>query len=136
MSRYVIGPNSELVLYDAALDTMLNNPRGDVGKYLARRGRLTTALAKRQVGVRTGHLRASITMRQGRDARGQYVKIGSNVRHALLHHEGTRPHVIVAQRAHVLVFMKRGKVIHTPIVFHPGTKPNRYLSDNLPTMLL
>ena len=60
---------------------------------------------------------------------GQVMKVGSDVRHALWHHEGTRPHPIVGRR--VLRFVKNGKVVFAHKVMHPGTRPNRYLSDNL-----
>ena len=89
------------------------------------------AAAKAQVGVRTGALRSSIHMRHLRDSRGQYVKIGSNLDYALLHHQGTKPHVIRPDRAKVLRFVRGSRIIYTTSVMHPGTKANRYLSDNL-----
>ncbi len=113
------------------LDFMLNNPSGDVGKYLAKKGRIVQAAAKAQVGVRTGALRASIHMRHLRDSRGQFVKIGSALNYALLHHEGSKPHIIVPDRATVLRFVNRGRVVYAHSVMHPGTKANRYLTDNL-----
>jgi len=120
-----------VVFRKAELDFMLNSPEGDVGKYLAKKGRLIMAAAKAQVGVRTGALRSSIHMRHLRDSRGQYVKIGSNLDYALLHHQGTKPHVIRPDRAKVLRFVRGSRIIYTTSVMHPGTKANRYLSDNL-----
>lgn len=120
-----------VVFRKAELDFLLNSPEGDVGKYLAKKGRLIMAAAKAQVGVRTGALRSSIHMRHLRDSRGQYVKIGSNLDYALLHHQGTKPHVIRPDRAKVLRFVRGSRVIYTTSVMHPGTKANRYLSDNL-----
>jgi len=122
---------SYVVIRKAELDFLLNNPSGAVGRYLAKKGRIITAAAKAQVGVRTGALRASIHMRHLRDSRGQFVKIGSALNYALMHHEGTKPHVIAAKRAPVLRFVNRGRVIYAHAVMHPGTKPNRYLTDNL-----
>ena len=113
------------------LDFLLNSPEGDVGRYLANKGRLITVAAKAQVGVRTGALRSSIHMRHLRDSRGQYVKIGSNLDYALLHHQGSKPHVIRPDRAKVLRFVRGSRIIYTSSVMHPGTKANRYLSDNL-----
>ena len=110
---------------------MLNNPSGDVGRYLAKKGRIVQAAARSQVGVRTGALRASIHMRHLRDSRGQYVKIGSALNYALLHHEGSKPHLIVPKRATVLKFATRGRMVYAHAVMHPGTKANRYLTDNL-----
>ena len=120
-----------VVFRKAELDFLLNSPEGDVGKYLAKKGRLLMAAAKTQVGVRTGALRSSIHMRHLRDSRGQYVKIGSNLDYALLHHQGTKPHVIRPDRAKVLRFVRGSRIIYTTSVMHPGTKANRYLSDNL-----
>lgn len=120
-----------VVIRKVELDFMLNNPSGDVGRYLAKKGRIVQAAAKAQVGVRTGALRSSIHMRHLRDSRGQYLKIGSELNYALLHHEGSRPHLIVAKRATVLRFVNRGRVVYAHSVMHPGTKANRYLTDNL-----
>lgn len=117
------------------LDFVLNNPSGDVGRYLARKGRLVTMAAKGQAGVRTGALRASIHMRHLRDSRGQFVRVGSALNYAYLHHEGTKPHVITPNRAQVLRFANRGRIIYAHAVMHPGTKPNRYLTDNLRLVL-
>ena len=87
--------------------------------------------AKAKVGVKTGRLRRSIHMRHHRDMRGQYIWIGSDVNYALMHHEGTRPHLIRPNRAKILVFTSRGQVIKTSLVRHPGTRANKYLSDSL-----
>lgn len=122
---------TRLYLYPGPLDYMLNNPNGDVGKHLANRGRLIEAAAKRQVGVKTGRLRSSIHMRHLRDTRGQYVTVGSDVRYALMHHEGTRPHHIRPTTGKMLKFMSKGNLVFAHAVMHPGTKANKYLSDNL-----
>ena len=92
-------------------------------------------LARAQVGVRTGALRASIHMRHMRDTRGQYVKIGSPLNYALIHHEGSKPHLIKPNKAHVLRYVSKGRVMYAHAVMHPGTKPNRYLTDNLRAVL-
>jgi len=115
----------------AELDFLLNNPSGSVGRYLARKGRMVTVAARAQVGVRTGALRASIHMRHLRDSRGQFVRIGSALNYALMHHEGTKPHLITPNRAQVLRFVKGSRVVYAHSVMHPGTKPNKFLTDNL-----
>ncbi len=120
-----------VVIRRAELDFMLNNPSGDVGRYLAKKGRIIQAAARAQVGVRTGALRASIHMRHLRDSRGQFIKVGSSLNYALLHHEGSKPHIIVPDRATILKFATRGRVVYAHAVRHPGTKANRYLTDNL-----
>lgn len=113
------------------LDKYLNSPGGEVGKHLKRKGRLVTAAAKGQVGVRTGALRQSIHMRHLRDSRGQYIKVGSPLPYARMHHEGTKPHMIYPVKAKVLKFVTKGRLIYAHAVRHPGTKANKYLTDNL-----
>jgi hypothetical protein len=119
------------VYFYPSMDYMLKSPSGDVGKYLHRKGLLIKAAAQRQVGVQTGALRQSIHMRHLKDTRGQYVRIGSPLSYAYMHHEGTRPHLIKPKNSQVLRFYTKGQLVITHLVRHPGTKPNRYLSDNL-----
>lgn len=114
-----------------SMDYMLNNPGGMVGQYIRKKGELIMMAAKRQVGVSSGRLLKSIHVRHLRDSRGQFVKVGSDVSYAAIHHEGARPHVIVANRAQALRFTAGGRVVYTRKVNHPGTRPNKYLSDNL-----
>ena len=120
-----------LIFREPAMDRLLISTNGDVGKYLARRGRLIEAGAKRQVGVQTGALRASIHMRHFSDPRGQYVKIGSSLNYARMHHEGTKPHLIRPNTAHMLRFYSKGQIVFAHMVRHPGTPANRYLTDNM-----
>jgi hypothetical protein len=120
-----------VIFRNAQLDKYLNSPGGQVGRYLAKKGRIVEAAAKGQVGVRTGALRLSIHMRHLRDSRGQYIKIGSSLPYARMHHEGTRPHMIYPVRAQVLRFVTKGRLVYTHAVRHPGTKANKYLTDNL-----
>jgi len=118
-------------LYRPILDMYLNSPNGEVGRYMKRKGRLILSLAKRQVGVQSGQLKQSINMTHERVSRGQQLRIGSPLPYALMHHEGTKPHVITPQEAGILRFASGGRVIYTHKVDHPGTRPNRYLSDQL-----
>ena len=120
-----------VVFRPAELDTLLNAPGGTVGRHLASVGRSIVAAAKGQVGVDTGRLKASIHMRHSRSGVGQYIEVGSPLKHALVHHEGSRPHLIVPNRSQVLRFTAGSRVIYTHMVRHPGTRPNRYLTDNL-----
>lgn len=122
---------ARVVIRKAELDFVLNNPSGMVGRYIAKKGREVEIAAKAQVGVRTGALRASIHMRHLRDSRGQFVRIGSPLNYALMHHEGTKPHLITPNRAQVLRFVKGSRVVYAHAVMHPGTKPNKFLTDNL-----
>jgi hypothetical protein len=120
-----------VVFRPAALDTMLNSPAGIVGRHMAVTGLQIMIAAKRQVGVDTGRLKNSIHMRHFRSGIGQVVEVGSPLKYALMHHEGTRPHLITPNRAQVLRFSSGSRVIYTHAVKHPGTRPNRYLTDNL-----
>ena len=103
---------------------------GQMGRYLRKRGDLIVIAARRQVGKHTGRLAASIHLRITRATYGLEMKIGSDVRYALEHHDGTRPHLIHG-RTGPLRFTAGGRVIYTHAVMHPGTRPNRYLKDNL-----
>jgi len=120
-----------LTLYTPVLDQYLNSPEGEVGRYLRVRCELIMIAAKRQVGVDTGGLRESIRMAHSRDTLGQSIWVGSTNGISLIHHEGTKPHLIVPHQARILRFSVGARSIQTRMVRHPGTKPNRYLSDQL-----
>ncbi len=112
-------------------DYMLNHPGGMVGRYIFMKGVKIMMAAKGQVGVSSGRLLRSIHVRHLRDSRGQFVRVGSDLSYAAIHHEGARPHIIVANRAQALRFSSGGRIVYTRKVNHPGTRPNKYLSDNL-----
>jgi hypothetical protein len=122
---------SRVILYKPQMDMMLKQPQGEVGRYLHVRGRAIQAAARAQVGVRTGALRASIMISQERAIGGQKMKVGSSLPYALMHHEGTRPRVINARPGGMLRFTRGARVVYTRQVMHPGTRPNKFLSDNL-----
>jgi hypothetical protein len=122
---------AKVIYYSGALDTLLNKTGGPVGQYLKRKGNEILISARARVGVRTGALRASLHMRHMRDPRGQQVWIGSSLKYALAHHEGTKPHVITPKSGKMLRFVSRGQVVYAHSVNHPGTKANRYLADAL-----
>lgn len=107
------------------------NPTGMVARDLDRRGRLLRQYARAQVGKKTGRLMRKITSQVKLDARGLYALVGSNDPISLLHHEGSKPHEIRPRRARALKFVHRGRIRYAHRVYHPGTKPNRYLTDNL-----
>lgn len=120
-----------ITFFKSQTDFLLNNPAGPVGRSLARRGVKVLAAARVQVGVDTGNLKKSLRMTHERSARGQFVRVGSKLNHALVHHQGSRPHIITPKRSQVMVFSKGTQIIYATSVRHPGTKPNRYLTDNL-----
>lgn len=120
-----------IVFRRPVLDKFLNSPTGPVGRYLYGRGLRVLIAARAQVGVKTGRLKASLHMEHSRRGPGQQVKIGSPLNYALIHHEGARPHIIVPRRAETLRFSARGRIVYTRVVRHPGSRPNKYLTDNL-----
>lgn len=109
-------------------DFHMTHPRGMVGSWLRGRGRLATASAKAEVGVKTGALRKSIKMTSERTSIGPKIEIGSNRNYALVHHEGARPHRIAARRRKVLKYSQRGQIMYRKRVYHPGHQSNKYLT--------
>jgi hypothetical protein len=113
-------------------DRAFNTPGGMVGRHLRVLGGATAVLAKTFVGVDTGRLRSSI--KAGRVVRhplGLQILVGSDVNHALVHHQGSRPHFITAKPGGALRIKRRGGVVYIDRVRHPGTKPNPYLTRAL-----
>lgn len=117
-----------LQLDDKALNKLLNSPKGPVGKHLRVIAQKILTEAKTMVGVRTGALKRSLTVRQGARGNVQFVSVGSNLPHALMHHEGTRPHEIRALPGRVMRFNVGGRVVYAQRVDHPGTRPRKYLT--------
>lgn len=121
-----------IVIWDyAALDHLLKERTGPVGRDLDARADRVKWAAKMQAGMRTGALKMSIHTDWSRQSYGQSIKVGSPLHYALAHHEGTRPHIIFPKTHAKLKFMKKGMMIYADSVVHPGTRPNRYLTDNL-----
>jgi hypothetical protein len=123
----------KLVIYKPILNFELNSRYGMVDRHLHGVANRIAQLARLQAGYRTGLLKANIRIsHQPPKPTGPSVKVGAYVRHALIHHEGTKPHVITPNKpGGSLVFMKGSRIVRTKIVMHPGTRPNRYLTDQL-----
>jgi hypothetical protein len=118
-----------------------------IGRDLSDRATRVQLAAKAQVGVARpllpgdnprfrpipGRLKQDITKNWVTDARGNLtIAIGSSLPYAMLHHDGTRPHVILPRTKRVLRWVgDDGRVYFARAVHHPGTQPNRYLTDNL-----
>jgi hypothetical protein len=116
--------------FNPVIQNLLYDTNGTVGRHLKAQGDAIIGLAKTQVGYRTGRLQRSIAhKRHFKDPRGQQMWIGSDVRYALVHHEGRGPVVIVPRAAKVLRFISKGQIIFAHKVVNKGTKANRYLSD-------
>jgi len=121
----------KFVLDRAGYGHMVHHPDGEVGQYLKKQARELAAYARRQAGVDTGALKASINYRVVSSGGGLVAFVGSDNRVAFMHHQGTRPHIIAARRAKTLRFYSHGRIVYAQVVRHPGTKPNKYLTDNL-----
>ena len=77
--------------------------------------------------VKTGYL-ASTVYKQVSDSEGV---VGVAASYARVVVEGSAPHKIRPANGGVLAFMIAGKMIFTPIVHHPGTKPNPFIQNAL-----
>lgn len=112
---------------------LLKDSKGPVGVDLAKRAYAVKVAAQAQVGVKTGALKNSIKIdNHVTTSYGQKIRVGSSLNYAYMHHEGTKPHYIYTDDAEVLRFTGGSRVLYRHKVRHPGTKPNRYLTDNLP----
>lgn len=124
-----------------AMDREFRSWEGMVGRDLNRRLRTLEFRAQQTVGVSSpnptrvypgGALRTSIHIeRETPTTEGLEGKVGSNRSYAKVHHEGSRPHVIVPRRrGGVLRFWwaKVGRIVYRKRVNHPGTRPNPYLT--------
>lgn len=134
------GPGYTIIIDNAALDNMLKGPNGEVVRYMIKQAEKVQAAAKRQCGYSDhpgdhGHLRDSIVKRVMANGKAEpIVMVGSSNPIALIHHEGTKPHMIYPKAASVLAFPASWAPSGTAFamyVNHPGTQPNRYLTDNL-----
>ena len=134
MARFVEGIN-KVRFNEPKLDFMLNNPSGTVGRHMRRVGLTIQILAKSTAGVRTGALRASIYMKHNRKGKYQYVEVGSPLSYAKDHHEGTRPHSIMATPGRVMRFNVGGRVVYAKKVNHPGTRGTRFLTGPMRTVV-
>lgn len=145
-------PGPYVKLDSRAIAELLRSEDGPNARFLTEQATRVQERSKELVGVSKGplhgttlvggqeaHLRDTIVKRFVQDDNGPAVLVGSEHPIAYLHHEGTRPHVIRPRRAKTLRFaVSGGSAIFAPgggfIVFarevhHPGTAPNRYLTD-------
>jgi hypothetical protein len=117
-------------------DNYFKSTKGEVGNYIhSNLGRKVEFLAKAMVGTRSHRLQNSIHITRMAGIKGPSVMVGSPVNYAYWHHEGTKPHVIRANRAQMLHFRVGGRSVFTKQVNHPGTKPNKYLTTPLRTVI-
>jgi hypothetical protein len=123
---------AKVIWYEPVIKEVLYAKSGMVGRFVKKRGGIIQTLARTQVGGNTGALRASIHMRHATDPRGHLMRVGSDLDYAMSHHEGTSPRLIKPDRPNgVLRFATRGQIVFAHLVRHPGTRPNRYLTDSM-----
>lgn len=131
----------------AKLADFMRSPSGPVLRDQMEAGELVKREAQRRVGVyqppdaysamhrarRPGTLRDHIVKRIGQVGGDPAVLVGSDDPITLWHHEGTPPHVIRARVKPRLVFYwpRLGRVVAFKQVNHPGTRPNRFLTEAL-----
>jgi hypothetical protein len=123
--------DSQFNIDPAGVAAVLRGPNGPVARRAIEDGELVKREAQRIVGVKTGRLRDTIVKRMSFDSNGITVYIGSPERRALIHHEGTQPHLIEPARAKVLSWVSGGVRFFAARVHHPGTRPNRFLVNAL-----
>lgn len=131
----------KFVMDNNALDGLLRGPNGAVYVDMLRRCEILQNAARMQIPYGfgdsgpSGHLKDSIVKRIYGSPSGEElvaVWVGSEHPRAMLHHEGTQPHTIEATNNKPMVFEIDGIKVFAMTVNHPGTQPNRYLTDNLP----
>jgi phage gpG-like protein len=110
-----------------ALAAFIADPQGPIAKDIKRRADRVERASKRMVGVDSGRLRQSIHTQVVPGA-SPTIMVGSRVSYALLHHQGTRPHIIRPHLRQKLRFKINGRVVYATQVLHPGTRPNHYLT--------
>jgi hypothetical protein len=139
--------NATVVMDPKALSVLFKGPSGPVMRHLVAQGELVKNEARRRVGVaRPDPYTAARRKRQPGTLRDHIVKrvvplpggqVGISVVAedpiALWHHEGTVPHIIRPRNGPFLVFYwpRVGRVVRLRVVRHPGTQPNRFLTDSL-----
>ena len=77
--------------------------------------------------VKTGYLASTVY----KQVSGSEGVVGVAASYARVVVEGSAPHEIRPANGNVLSFMVAGKRVFTPIVHHPGTKPNPFMQNAL-----
>ena len=85
------------------------------------------ALMSARAPVKSGKLLGSIE----KHVEGLEGSVGPTVPYAVYVEYGTAPHEIRPVFSKVLAFKVNEKMVFTPIVHHPGTKPNPFVSRTI-----
>lgn len=121
---------ASVTIYYDRVNHLLRAPTGLVRPYIEGKAREVVALSKIQVGVKTGALRSSISYTMGPVGAEASATVKASDWKALLHHEGSRPHTIRSSTKKLSI-PGGGTVYYRKTINHPGTRPNRYLTDSL-----
>lgn len=122
-------PTSTVRIDESGVNELFHSDRGDVRRHMNKLLDQIVFLSRRKVGKRTRRLEHSIGKRLLNTPNGLYGEVAATNHIALIHHEGTRPHVIRATHGKMLRFKQGGRVVYAKQVFHPGTRPNHFLTD-------
>jgi hypothetical protein len=115
---------------------LLRSKKGDVFKHIDTLTQRLYRLSRRQVGKKTMKLYRSIKASTEIGTRGGPVgTVLADNKIALIHHNGSRAHIIRPRRQTTLRFPSRGRIVYTKLVHHPGTKPNRFLTEPLRSVI-
>ena len=125
-------PGVVFITDGAVMADMLHGPNGMVMRSLIERATRVQLAARRQVQSTTrgtGRLASGIVKRPQSQGVNPLVQVGVwTVPYAIFVHEGTKPHDIPNAFGYGPHFGIGGRFDGK---FHPGTKPNRFLTDNM-----
>jgi hypothetical protein len=116
---------------EAQIRLQVTGPKGYAGKLVKDTVRVTTNYAKVHAPVDTGRLRSSIGGRITTRLDAVHGEVSTNVKYALLVHNGTKPHEIRPKAAKALRFKVGSRIVYARRVHHPGTKARPFLTDAL-----
>lgn len=124
-------------VFDTELDLFLHSPRGPIYRWLLSRTIQITTLAKGRAGKEDGRLSRSIRYSIERVPLGLEATVVAPVDYAYFHHEGTRPHIITPGPRHRFLRFRgaAGVQVFAEKVRHPGTRPNKFLTEPMELVL-
>lgn len=122
-----------VVINQPAVDMMMGWD-GPLGRRMELCAREVTWRAKLMATKRTGKMAEQIDWKREVAKRGIVARIGTPVRYAAVQELGSKPHEIRPKKpGGMLVFhwAKVGHMVYLRRVWHPGTKPVRFLQRAL-----
>lgn len=130
----------KLVMDGARMQALVNSPAGVVGRHLIERATLFQRAAVADAPVDTGCLAGSIVKRIEDYGDSFQIRVicdtspcsPSHTSYALWVHEGTNPHDIPNAFGWGPTFGIGGRFDGK---FHPGGRPHRFFTDNLPLIV-